>query len=140
MPWGGFRRATFATVRSSHHGTAESYTGKGENHKFFESLVHITPSLSFFVFDADYPCRLQQVRSSQSHFLTRNNSSFLKPGRCRYVVTINLKTAVDFNAEAQRCRVTQRKSKVLWGNGKYDNFSDGLNLHQLGVACMVLQK
>ena len=54
-------------------------------------------------------------------------------------MTINLKTAVDFNAEAQRCRVTQRKSKVLWGNGKYDNFSDRLNLYQLGVACMVLQ-
>jgi hypothetical protein len=50
MPWGGFRRATFASVRSSHHGTAESCTGKGENHKFFESLVHITPSLSFFGF------------------------------------------------------------------------------------------
>ena len=49
MSWGGFRRATFATVRSSHHGTAESYTGKGENHKFFKSLVHITPSLSSFV-------------------------------------------------------------------------------------------
>ena len=49
MPWGGFRRATFATVRSCHHGTAESYTGKGENHKLFESLVHITPSLSSFV-------------------------------------------------------------------------------------------
>jgi hypothetical protein len=47
MSWGGFRRATFATVRSSHHGTAESYTSKGENHKFFKSLVHITPSLSF---------------------------------------------------------------------------------------------
>ena len=47
---------------------------------------------------------------------------------------------IDLNAEAQRCRVTQRKSEVLWGNGKYDNFSDGLNLHQLGVACMVLQK
>ena len=53
---------------------------------------------------------------------------------------INLKTAVDFNAEAQRCRVTQRKSEVLWGNGKCENFSDGVNLHQLGVACMVLQK
>jgi hypothetical protein len=50
MPWGGFRRATFATVRSRHHGTAESYTGKGENHKLFESLVHITPSLSLFSF------------------------------------------------------------------------------------------
>jgi hypothetical protein len=47
MSWGGFGRAPFATVRSSHHGTAESYTGKGENHKFFKSLVHITPSLSF---------------------------------------------------------------------------------------------
>ena len=32
--------------------------------------------------------------------------------------------AVDFNAEEQRCRVTQRKSEVLWGNGKYKNFSD----------------
>ena len=50
MSWGGFRRATFATVRSSHHGTAESYTGKGENHKSFKSLVHITPSLSLFSF------------------------------------------------------------------------------------------
>lgn len=50
MPWGGFRCATFATVRSSHHGTAESYTGKGEDHKFFESLVHSTPSLSLFSF------------------------------------------------------------------------------------------
>jgi hypothetical protein len=53
---------------------------------------------------------------------------------------INLKTSVDFIAEAQRCRVTQRKSEVLWGNGKYKNFSDGVNLHQLGVACMVLHK
>ena len=50
MPWGGFRRATFATVRSCHHGTAESCTGKGENHKSFKSLVHITPSLSLFSF------------------------------------------------------------------------------------------
>ena len=50
MPWSGFRRATFTSVRSSHHGTAESYTGKGENHKFFEGFVHITPSLSFFGF------------------------------------------------------------------------------------------
>jgi hypothetical protein len=49
MPWGGFRRATFATVRSCHHGTAESCTGKDEKNKFFKSLVHITPSLSSFV-------------------------------------------------------------------------------------------
>ena len=49
MPWGGFRRATFASVRCCHHGTAESYTGKDENHKFFEGFVHITPSLSSFV-------------------------------------------------------------------------------------------
>ena len=49
MSWGGFRRATFTAAGRSHHGTAESYTGKGENHKFFESLVHITPSLSSFV-------------------------------------------------------------------------------------------
>ena len=53
---------------------------------------------------------------------------------------VNLKTAVDFNAESQRCRVMQRKSEVLRGNGKYKNFSDRVNLHQLGVACMVLQK
>ncbi len=49
MSRGGFWRATFTSVRSSHHGTAESYAGKSENHKFFKSLVHITPSLSFFV-------------------------------------------------------------------------------------------
>ena len=48
--------------------------------------------------------------------------------------TVILKTAVDFKAELQR------KSEVLWGNGKYKNFSDRVNLHQLGVACMVLQK
>ena len=42
------------------------------------------------------------------------------------------KTAVDFNAESQRCRVMQRKSEVLRGNGKYKNFSDRVNLHQLG--------
>ena len=54
--------------------------------------------------------------------------------------SFNLKTAVDFNAESQRCRVMQRKSEVLRGNGKYKNFSDRVNLHQLGVACMVLQK
>ena len=53
---------------------------------------------------------------------------------------LNLKTAVDFNAESQRCRVMQRKSEVLQGNGKYKNLSDRVNLHQLGVACMVLQK
>ena len=53
---------------------------------------------------------------------------------------LNLKTAVDFNAESQRYRVMQRKSEVLRGNGKYKNFSDRVNLHQLGVACMVLQK
>ena len=39
MPWGGFRRATFATVRSCHHWTAESYPGKSENHKFFSQLL-----------------------------------------------------------------------------------------------------
>jgi hypothetical protein len=55
-------------------------------------------------------------------------------------IKLNLKTSVDFIAEAQRCRVTQRKSEVLWGNEKYKNFSDGVNLHQLGVACMVLYK
>ena len=49
MPWGGFRRATFTAAGRCHHGTAESCTGKGENHKFFKSLVHITPSLSSFV-------------------------------------------------------------------------------------------
>ena len=36
-----------SAVRSGHHGSAESCTGKSENHKFFECLVHITPSLSF---------------------------------------------------------------------------------------------
>ena len=56
------------------------------------------------------------------------------------VDSLSLKTAVDFNAESQRCRVMQRKSEVLRGNGKYKNFSDRVNLHQLGVACMVLQK
>ena len=50
MPWGRFRRATFTAAGRCHHGTAESYTGKGEDHKFFESLVHSTPSLSFFGF------------------------------------------------------------------------------------------
>ena len=50
MSWGGFRRTTFTAAGRCHHGTAESYTSKGENHKFFESLVHITPSLSFFGF------------------------------------------------------------------------------------------
>jgi hypothetical protein len=49
MSWGRLGRATFTAVRSCHHGTAESCTGKSENHKFFECLVHITPSLSFFV-------------------------------------------------------------------------------------------
>jgi hypothetical protein len=50
MSWGRLGRATFTAVRSGHHGSAESCTGKSENHKFFESLVHITPSLSFLVF------------------------------------------------------------------------------------------
>ena len=49
MSWGGFGRATFTAAGRCHHGTAESYTGKGEDHKFFESFVHITPSLSSFV-------------------------------------------------------------------------------------------
>lgn len=39
MPLGGFRRATFATVRSCHHGTEESCTGKGENIFFFAIVV-----------------------------------------------------------------------------------------------------
>ena len=42
-----------------------------------------------------------------------------------------LQTAVDFDAELQR------KSEVLRGNGENKNFSDGVNLHQLGGACMV---
>ena len=71
MPWGWLGRATFTAAGSCHQRAAESYTGKGENHKFFESLVHSTPSLSFFWFYADHPCRLQQVRSSQSDFLTK---------------------------------------------------------------------
>ena len=56
------------------------------------------------------------------------------------IESFNLKTAVDFTAESQRCRVMQRKSEVLRENGKYKNFSDRVNLHQLGVACIVLQK
>ena len=73
---------------------------------------------------------------------------------------LNLKTAVHFNAEARcardevvglsersepegpqgaaRRKVTQSESEILWKNGKYENFSDGVNLHPLGVACMVL--
>ena len=51
---------------------------------------------------------------------------------------LNLKTAVHFNAEAQRRKVTQSESEILWKNGKYENFSDGVNLYPLGVACMVL--
>ena len=37
---------TFTSARSRHYWTAESYTGKNENHKLFERLVHITPTLS----------------------------------------------------------------------------------------------
>ena len=51
---------------------------------------------------------------------------------------VNLKTAVHFNAESQRRRVMQIKSEVLCGNEKYKNFSYRVNLHQFGVACMVL--
>jgi hypothetical protein len=43
------RGATFSSARGCHHWSAESYTGKSENHKLFERLVHITPSLSSFV-------------------------------------------------------------------------------------------
>ena len=57
-----------------------------------------------------------------------------------YIEVINLKTAVDFNEESQKCRVMQIKSEVLCRNGKYNNFSDRVNFHHLGVACMVLQK
>jgi hypothetical protein len=35
---------------------------------------------------------------------------------------LTLKTAVDFNAEAQRCRVMQRKSEVVWGKIKIREF------------------
>ena len=61
MSWGRLGRATFTAVRSGHHGSAESCTGKSENHKFFECLVQITPSLSFLVF-AGLPRRLQKDR------------------------------------------------------------------------------
>ena len=43
---GGLRGAPFPPARSRHYWTAESYTCKNENHKLFERLVHITPSLS----------------------------------------------------------------------------------------------
>ena len=43
---GGLRGVTFTSARSRHYWTAESYTGKNENHKLFERFVHITPSLS----------------------------------------------------------------------------------------------
>jgi hypothetical protein len=62
MSWGRLGRATFAAVRSCHHGSAESCTGKSENHKFFECFVHGAPSLSLFGFDADRLCRLQEGR------------------------------------------------------------------------------
>ena len=52
-----------------------------------------------------------------------------------HILYLKRKTAVDFNAEEQRSRVMQRKSD-LWGNGKYKNFSDRVNLHQLGVFYM----
>ena len=37
-----------------------------------------------------------------------------------------------------RRKVTQSGSEILWKNRKYENFSDGMNLHPVGVACMVL--
>ena len=43
------RGAIFSSARGCHHWSAESNTGKHENHKLFERLVHITPSLSSFV-------------------------------------------------------------------------------------------
>jgi hypothetical protein len=62
MSWSRFWCATFTTVRGCHHRSVESYAGKSENHKFFKSLVHNTPSLSFFCFYADQYCRLQKDR------------------------------------------------------------------------------
>ena len=38
-------------------------------------------------------------------------------GFLRFQESLNLKTAVDFNAEAQRRKVTQRESEILWKMG-----------------------
>ena len=52
----------------------------------------------------------------------------------------SLKTAVHFNAEAQgRKGNAEKKWIVLKKNGN-DNFSNGVNLHPLGVEDKVLQK
>ena len=46
---GGLWGAAFSSARGCHHWSAESNTGKCENHKLLERFVHITPSLSSFV-------------------------------------------------------------------------------------------
>ena len=48
MPGGGPRSMTLAAARSRESRSAESCAGESENQKFFESLVHSAPSLSFF--------------------------------------------------------------------------------------------
>ena len=54
MPWCGSRSAAFSAARSCHRRGAERETCESENQKFFDCLVHSVPSLSFFVFCADF--------------------------------------------------------------------------------------
>ncbi|MBR2963849.1 MAG: hypothetical protein IKC53_06565, partial [Lentisphaeria bacterium] len=51
---------------------AESYTGKNENHKLFERLVHITPSLSSFVLMRTFLAAYNRIRMVSIPFLTKN--------------------------------------------------------------------
>ena len=49
VSWCGSRSGTFAAAWSCHRCGAECETCEGENHEFFECLVHNAPSLSCFV-------------------------------------------------------------------------------------------
>ena len=47
MPWRRGGGVAFAAARRCNGCSAERHTGKSENQKLFESLVHSAPSLSF---------------------------------------------------------------------------------------------
>jgi hypothetical protein len=89
-------------------------------------------------FNAEARCARDEMHLRRSRQVTRGHRPSPVGGASGCVVGLSERSEPEGPQGAARRKVTQSESEILWKSGKYENFSDGVNLHPLGVACMVL--
>ena len=89
-------------------------------------------------FNTEARCARDEMHLRRSRQVTRGHRPSPVGGASGCVVGLSERSEPEGPQGAARRKVTRRESEILWENGKYENLSDGVNLHPLGVACMVL--